>query len=258
MKNEFVYRNPIFILEVKKRLAEKRNYKLKTRYMAIDKFPRPKVESQKSSTSLTNSHSQTNFKYFMNFIKEKGYKSEFTKVGNAFEQNKLKQQQKSENINSIKGIPNIIKLYHKVKQNFCDINIKKYDKINQRQTPFQINHIKHNFFKQYIKYIKRKNVHDYIEDEKSIQSYSINSNGKKKKIFGKKQNEPRNSKIIKNYYTPHPASKTTLNRVSSCTNFRNKYFCKFFDLTKKSITLKPNCYYNRLNLSKYSLKTKQK
>ena len=152
--------------------------------MAIDKFPRPKVESQRSSTSLTNnSHSQTNFKYFMNFIKEKGYKSEFTKVGYAFEQNKLKFQQKSENINSIKGIPNIIKLYHKVKQNFTGINLKKYDTTNHRQTPFKINHIKNNFFKRYIKYIRKKNIHDYIENEKSIQSYSINSSGKKKKIF---------------------------------------------------------------------------
>ena len=38
MKNEFKYGNPIFISEVKKRLAEKRNYRLKTRLKSIDKI----------------------------------------------------------------------------------------------------------------------------------------------------------------------------------------------------------------------------
>ena len=146
MKRKMGYRNPIFILEVKKRLADKKHNEIRKRLISIDKFPKQEIESQKSSFSLSKSHSQSNFNYFMNFIKEKGYKSAFTKIGNSFNIRNLKIQN---NTNSIKGIPNIIKLYHQLKQNFSNINIKK--NINQKQTPFQINHMKNNFYKNYIR-----------------------------------------------------------------------------------------------------------
>ena len=249
------YRNPIFILEVKKRLADKKYNEIRKRLISIDKFPKHEVESQKNSSSLSKSHSQSNFKYFMNFIKEKGYKSNFT---NTFNIRNLKFQ-KNENAISIKGIPNIVKLYNKLKQNFSNINIKKFKIHNQKQTPFQINHTKNNFLKNYIRYIRKKNSQDYIENEKSILSFSINSSGQKKKIFGKKHIEFKKAHEINNYFTPNPTNrKITLKKVNSCTDFRNKYFCKDFDLTRKSNILKPNCYYNRLNLSKYSIKSERK
>ena len=257
MKNNFVYRNPIFILEVKKRLEDKRKNKIKTRFIAVDKFPKEEKRSLKSSLSLSKSHSQSNFKYFMNFVKEKGYKSAFTKVGNTFGLNNL-EIQKNENTNLIKGIPNIIKLYHQVKNNFCSINKYQYKNYYQRQTPFQINHIKNNYIRRYIRFIRKKNSHDFIENEKNILSFSINSSGQKKKIFGKKRIEFRNTRVINKYLTPNQTSRITLNKVSTCTDFRSKYFCKDFDLSRKSNILKPNCYYNRLNLSKYSLKSERK
>ena len=247
------YRNPIFILEVKKRLEDKKYNEIRKRLISINKFPRQEVESRKSSLSLSKSHSQSNFKYFMNFIKEKAYKDVFT---NTFNIRNLKFQ-KNENENSIKGIPNIIKLYHQLKQNFSNINIKK--NINQKQTPFQINHMKNNFYKNYIRYIRKKNSQDFIENEKSILSFSINSSGQKKKIFGKRHIEFKRTPKINNYFTPNQTStRITLNKVNSCTDLRNKYFCKDFNLTRKSNILKPNCYYNRLNLSKYSIKSEQK
>lgn len=255
MKDGFIYRNPIFISEVKKRLADKRNYRLKTKLIAIDKFP--SEESKKNFHLLSNKSSQSNLQYFLNFIKEKGYKSAFTKVGNTFGLNNL-EIQKNENTNLIKGIPNIIKLYHQVKNNFCSINKYQYKNYYQRQTPFQINHIKNNYIRRYIRFIRKKNSHDFIENEKNILSFSINSSGQKKKIFGKKRIEFRNTRVINKYLTPNQTSRITLNKVSTCTDFRSKYFCKDFDLSRKSNILKPNCYYNRLNLSKYSLKSERK
>ena len=255
MKGKMVYRNPIFILEVKKRLADKKYNEIRRRLREIDKFPRQEVESQKSSSSFSKSHSQSNFKYFMNFIKEKGYKSAFIKIGDRFNIRNLKIQ-KDENTNTIKGIPNIIKIYHQLKQNLNNANIKKYKK--NKQTPFQINHTKSNFLKNYIRYIRKKNSKDYIENEKSILSFSINSCGHKKKIFGKKHIEFKKTREINNYFTPNQPSRITLNKVNSCTDFRNKYFCKDFDLTRRSNKLRPNCYYNRLNLSKYSIKSERK
>ena len=50
MKNEFLYRNPIFISEVKQRLADKRNYRIKTKLLAIDKLSLE--ESKKNSMLL--------------------------------------------------------------------------------------------------------------------------------------------------------------------------------------------------------------
>ena len=261
MKRKMGYRNPIFILEVKKRLADKKYNEIRKRLISIDKFPKQEIESQKSSFSRSKSHSQSNFNYFMNFIKEKGYKSAFTKIGNTFNIRNLKIQN-NKNTNSIKGTPNIIKLYHQLKQNFSNIsniNIKKYKNNNQKQTPFQINHTKNNFLKNYIRYIRKKNSQDYIENEKCILSFSINSSGQKKKIFGKKHIEFKKAHEINNYFTPNlTTNKITLNKVNSCTDFRNKYFCKDFDLTRKSNIMKPNCYYNRLNLSKYSIKSERK
>lgn len=261
MKDGFIYRNPIFISEVKKRLADKRNYRLKTKLIAIDKFP--SEESKKNFHLLSNKSSQSNLQYFLNFIKEKGYKSAFTKINETF-QSKLNKNKslskKKKNIKIRNDLNNVIKIYNGENKDFYyKICIRKHNLINQRQTPFQINHIKNNYVRHYIRYIRKKNSHDYIQNEKNILSFSINSSGQKKKIFGKKHIEFKKAHKINNYFTPNlTTNKITLNKVNSCTDFRNKYFCKDFDLTRKSNIMKPNCYYNRLNLSKYSIKSERK
>ncbi len=88
---------------------------------------------------------------------------------------------------------------------------------NQRQTPFQINHIRSNFLKQCIQFTKRKNLHDNIKDEKNLESYSINSNGQRKKIFG--------SYIIRNIseFDDYFIKSKTLVKSNSCKNYIKYY-----------------------------------
>lgn len=265
MKTGFIYRNPIFISEVKKRLADKRNYKLKTKLIMIDKLPMRNTESQKNSLIISQNESQTNYKYFINFIKEKGYKSAFRKLSNSMK-NFLTYKNKSFsnnsnkiNTNLIKGVPNIIKLYNKQKDNSCQINIQKYKLINQNKTPFQINHIKNKFLKQYIKFTTKKNSLHYIPNEEDIKSYSINSCGQRIKIFGKAHTLLRNLSNTNDLLSLHKTSKT-LNKLSSDKRMRKKYLCKSGKDSggrKYCSILKPNCYYNRINLIKYCSKTKQ-
>lgn len=253
MKNEFIYRNPIFISEVKKRLAFKRNYKQKTRLIMIDKFPIEKEDSKISSLLSPGNISQSNFNYFMNFIKEKGYKSAFAKVDNSNQNNLNKNKsvnikaKKIKLINHINNIPNIIKLYYKSNNHqkgfYYKINIKKHNINNQNQTPFQINHIKNNFFKQYIKFSKEKSLHSNIQNEKNIESFSINSSGTKIKIFGK------NKSLIRSL-----SENQTMKTKKRGNDFRISNINRNCVMNKKYYTIKPNCYYNRLNLRKFRLK----
>ena len=110
----------IFISEVKKRLADKRNYRLKTRLITIEKLPINinKLHSKKNLSIISRNSSQDSiFKNFLNFIKEKGYKSAFTKVSTI--QDKIKEMSKKKesnklNINMDKCIPNILKIYNNI------------------------------------------------------------------------------------------------------------------------------------------------
>ena len=248
MKDGFIYRNPIFISEVKKRLADKRNYRLKTKLIAIDKFPSNKEESKVNSLLKSTKSSQSNYKYFLNFIKEKGYKSAFAKITDTIEKklNKNKSfNEKREKIKINNILNNIIKIYNGENKDFYyKINIRKHNFIIQRQTPFQINHIKNNFLKQYIKFSKRRNSSNHLYDESSIKSYSINSSGQKIKIFGE------NNFMIKNL----SGSKT--NNKNSGIKYRTSHLSRDSAFKKNFHTVKPNCYYNRLNLRKYCLKPK--
>ena len=248
MNKAFIYRNPIFISEVKKRLADKRNYKLKTRLIMIDKLPMEKEESQKNSLLISNNNSQSNLKHFMNFIKEKGYKSAFAKISNSTQTKLNKNISFNKKREKIKyRVPNIIKLFNaKNKDFFYKINIRRHDFNNQRQTPFQINHIKNNYLKQYIKFSKKKNIHNYIENEKSIKSYSINKSGQKMQIFGDNKN------IIK-----HLSGNKTVKINSISKKYRTCFISRAPTLKNYFNTVKPNCYYNRLNLRNYCLKPKQ-
>ena len=261
MKSDFIYRNPIFISEVKKRLADKRNYKLKTKLITIDKLPM-REESQKNSLIISQNESQSNYKYFINFIKEKGYKSAFRKLNYSMKDllnYKNESFNNKININLIKGVPNIIKLYNKQKDNACQINLQKFSFINRNQTPFQINHIKNKILKQYIKSSTKKNSIDYIPNEKDIKSYSINTCGQRKKIFGKTHTSLRNLSNGNDIFSLHKNSQT-LSQLSSDKRLRKIFFCKKgkeYSGRKYCKILKPNCYYNRINLKKYCSKTKQ-
>jgi hypothetical protein len=218
MKNEFLYRNPIFISEVKQRLADKRNYRIKTKLLAIDKLSLE--ESKKNSMLLSHINNQTNYKYFLNFIKEKGYKSAFTKIKDKHQikPNKLLNKKKLR-INMDKKVPNLIKLFRSENNNniYHKVNMRDLLFNNQRQTPFQINHIRSNFLKQCIQFTKRKNLHDNIKDEKNLESYSINSNGQRKKIFG--------SYIIRNIseFDDYFIKSKTLVKSNSCKNYIKYY-----------------------------------
>ena len=245
MKTGFIYRNHIFISEVKKRLADKRNYRLKTRLITIEKLPINinKLHSKKNLSIISRNSSQDSiFKNFLNFIKEKGYKSAFTKVSTI--QDKIKEMSKKKesnklNLNMDKCIHNILKIYNNInsnnnsKSNYYQINVRKHFN-NQKQTPFQINHIKDNFMKKYISLTKRRNSYTKIKDEKSIKSFSINSSGERKKIFGK-NNDFR------------------LFHKSKSLNLINQDGRNIFD-RRGFLSVKPNCYYNRLNLKKFRLK----
>ena len=248
MKDGFIYRNPIFISEVKKRLADKRNYRLKTKLIAIDKFP--SEESKKNFHLLSNKSSQSNLQYFLNFIKEKGYKSAFTKINETF-QSKLNKNKslskKKKNIKIRNDLNNVIKIYNGENKDFYyKICIRKYNLINQRQTPFQINHIKTNFLKQYIKFSKRRNSSNNLKNNKSLKSYSINSSGQKIKIFGENRNMIRNLSETK-----------TMNKNRGVIKYRTSYLSKDSAFKKNFYTVKANCYYNRINLRKYCLKPKK-
>ena len=248
MKDGFIYRNPIFISEVKKRLADKRNYRLKTKLIAIDKFP--SEESKKNFHLLSNKSSQSNLQYFLNFIKEKGYKSAFTKINETF-QSKLNKNKslskKKKNIKIRNDLNNVIKIYNGENKDFYyKICIRKYNLINQRQTPFQINHIKTNFLKQYIKFSKRRNSSNNLKNNKSLKSYSINSSGQKIKIFGENRN------MIKNL-----SANKTMNKNRGVIKYRTSYLSKDSAFKKNFYTVKANCYYNRINLRKYCLKPKK-
>ena len=250
MKDGFIYRNPIFISEVKQRLADKRNYRLKTKLIAIDKFPSEKEESKKNSLLLSNKSSQSNIKYFLNFIKEKGYKSAFTKVNDTFQSklNKNKSYDKKKKKIKIRNdLNNVIKLYKGENKDFYyKINIRKHNFNNQRQTPFQINHIKTNFLRQYIKFSKRRNSYNSLKNEKSLKSYSINSSGQKVNIFGE------NKKMLRNL-----SETKTMNKNRSGIKYRTSYLNKDSAFKKNFYTVKANCYYNRINLRKYCLKQKK-
>lgn len=246
MKNEFIYRNPIFIAEVKQRLADKRNFKLKSKLIMIDKLPIEKEESKKNSLLLSRNNSQNNLKYFMNFIKEKGYKANFSKIKSIIHKKLIKN--KSFNIKREKkernNLPNIIKLFNSQNNDnniFYKINIRNNCFNNQRQTPFQINHIKNYFLKQYIQFSKKRNSHNFIKDEKSIESFSVNKNGEKIKIFGE------------NKYTIRNISENKTLKIGK--NYRTNYISRDYILKKGFRTVKPNCYYNRINLRKYCLKS---
>ena len=246
MKDGFIYRNPIFISEVKKRLADKRNYRLKTRLIAIDKFPSEKEEPKKNSFLISTKSSQSNFKHFLNFIKEKGYKSAFTKINDTIQNKKNKLFNKSRKTIRINNyLNNVIRIYTgENKDFFYKLNIRKYYFDNQRQTPFQIIHIKNNFLKQYIKFNKRRNSYSNLYNENNIKSYSINSSGQKIKIFGDNKNMVRNL-----------SGNKSLNK-NNVIKYRKSYLSKDSGFKKNFQTVKPNCYYNRLNLRKYYLKSK--
>lgn len=247
MKNEFLYRNPIFISEVKQRLADKRNYRIKTKLLAIDKLSLE--ESKKNSMLLSHINNQTNYKYFLNFIKEKGYKSAFTKIKDKHQikPNKLLNKKKLR-INIDKKVPNLIKLFRSENNNniYHKVNMRDLLFNNQRQTPFQINHIKTNFLKQYIKFSKRRNSSNNLKNNKSLKSYSINSSGQKIKIFGENRNMIRNLSETK-----------TMNKNRGVIKYRTSYLSKDSAFKKNFYTVKANCYYNRINLRKYCLKPKK-
>ena len=250
MKDAFIYRNPIFISEVKKRLADKRNYRLKTRLIAIDKFPKEKEESKKNFNLLSNKSSQSNLKHFLNFIKEKGYKSAFTKINDIF-QSKLNKNKsfnkKRKKMEIHNDLNNVIKIYNGENKDFYyKINIRKNNFFIQRQTPFQINHIKTNFLKQYIKFSKRRNSYNNLKNQKSLKSYSINSSGQKIKIFGENKNMLRNLSETK-----------TMNQNRRGIKYRTSSLSKDSAFKKNFYTVKANCYYNRINLRKYCLKQKK-
>ena len=255
MKNEFKYGNPIFISEVKKRLAEKRNYRLKTRLKSIDKFPLENEFLRKGS-SIHSNKSQTNLKYFLNFIKEKGYKSINVKINDTIDKiyNEIVFKNKliNKNMQKIKmnqGLSDMIKLFNSENNNefYRKINKKKIMFNNQRQTPFQINHIKNDILKLYVAFSKKRNAYSYLKDEKTLKSYSINNTGKKIKIFGNK-----------NYIKRSLSVNRTNNRKINKIKYNISYLNRDYNIQKLYNTIKPNCYYNRLNLKKNSLILKQK
>jgi len=255
MKNEFKYWNPIFISEVKKRLAEKRNYRLKTRLKSINKFPLIK-ESTSKNPSVHSNKSQTNLKYFINFIREKGYKSINVKMNATIDKiyNEIVFKNKLVNKNEQKlkinpGISDIVKLFNNENNNdfFRKIKKKKFFFNNQRQTPFQINHIRNNILKSYVTFSKERNAHSYLKDEKELKSFSINNIGQKIKIFG-------NKKIIKRSLSVNKAKIRNINKIKYTISYLNRDY----NIKKIYNTVKPNCYYNRLNLRKNSLILKQR
>ena len=263
MKSDFIYWNPIFILEVKKRLADKIKNKLKMKLITKDKLIIRNEESQKNSQVLSQNESKTNYKYFMKFIKEKAYKSDFRQLNesmNAFFINKNKAFDKNKiNINLIKGIPNIIKLYNEQKNKYHQINKQKHNfpnQSNKSQTPFQINHNKNSFFKQYIKFTTKKNSINYIPNENSIKSYSINSSGQRKKIFGTTHTLLRNLSDAGDLLILHKTNKTLSKLSSGRKRTKNCLFKDHCGIKNYNI-LKPNCYYNRINLRKYCIKENQ-
>ena len=243
----------MFIAEVRKRLAKKRKLKMKNSLMVTNKIQMPleKIQYHRHSLLLSYHDFKNNQKYIENFIKEKSYKSIFHKIKNTIEKEKFLISNNNKN-----NISNLFK-----SKNNChscsNLNVKKINLNTPKKTPFQITTFKKQYIKEYLDNSRKKNISSEMNDESKIKSFSINKYNEKKKVFGK-------TKIINKIFLKKNKVITSdnnnlINRHQSYSNFKIKYeiirnpheIQKKNKKANKSLKiLKPNCYFNKLNLDK--------
>ena len=249
----------IFISEVRKRLAKKRKLKAENLPKILDQIPLEKIKYHRQSLLLSYKDFKNNQKYIDNFIKENSYKSIFCNKKNTIPKNTHRNAFQNYIIQSKKNNISKIMKYNITNNSFRNLDIKKTIKNikSPKKTPFQIGHIKSQFLREYINNSKQKNNNENMKEESNIQSFSINKYNEKKKIFGKSSYN--NKILIKKYKIP----KFYINDVSQRNNyshFKIKYRKNNINYEERKILknncslklLKPNCYFNKINLDKIS------
>ncbi len=127
-----------------------------------------------------------------------------------------------------------------------------------KKTPFQIGHIKNQYLREYLKNSKQRNLSKNMTEESNIKSFSINKYNEKKNIFGK---STFNKTMIKKKIKPYFYINDINHRINS-SHFKIKYKINEAKNKEKKVLknnhslklLKPNCYFNKINLDKISKK----
>lgn len=250
----------IFISEVRKRLAKKRLLQMKNRPMITDEIPLEKIKYHRQSLLLSYSNFKNNQKYIENFIREKSYKSILNKRKRTIKK-KNKANLLSHNKNNT--FSKTLKFFSN-SHSCLNMNSKINKKIKilklPKKTPFQIHHIKIQYFKDYINNSREKNRSNNMKEESKIKSFSINKYNEKKRIFGKSINKNnklvlKNNKIAKFYFSnishKNKSSHNSINYQYNDLNNKEKNELNNNICIK---LLKPNNYFNLLNMNKVSKK----
>ena len=259
--------NSALISEVKKRLAKKRELRMrKIQTVIVDQIPLETIKYHRQSLLLSYSDFKNNQKYIQNFIKEKSYKSIFSKrkslIIRRVNSNSLLNNKK----NNKSNISIILKSKKNIKSN-PDNNAKKNSFNTPKKTPFQIHRIKTQLFRDYINISQKKNLSINMKNESNIKSFSINKYNEKKRVFGKKYNIKKrlfNKDNFNNYKNiinnddlkikNNKNNNYTKIKINSHTNELISKEKKHLKINKSLKVLNPNCYFNKLNLDKISKK----
>ena len=192
----------IFASEVRKRLAEKRIQKMKNSQVIVDQIPLGSIKYHRKSLLLSCDINKNNEEYIEKFIREKAYKSFFKKKKLSTKKihySNISSSLYNSNLNdNAKKIPKRLNKIH----SYSCFPIKKNHINTPKKTPFQLSHIKINYFKYFINCSqKNNNLSVKLKEDSIIDSFSINKYNEKKKIFGQilkdDKQKNKNKKILK-------------------------------------------------------------
>ena len=218
-----------FAHELRKILSKKRKVK---QNLIVDQIPLDSIKYHRQSLLLSyNDFNKNNQKYIQNFIKEKSFKSIFSRRKSLIIKRKSKSLTKKFNNNNDKSNKNKtnIKTKNNTQSNMY-INLKKNKFNTPKKTPFQISHIRTQFFKDFINNSQQRNLNNKIKLGASLKSFSINKFNEKKKVFGNSFSIKRNNSINNDYLY----------------KYNNKKFIRNYSSIKKSHQIRINNHINDL------------